>query len=150
MSFVAKHLPDKFYLKGARHKSLWTKILREVVANLILRREYTIAHPCTFVITSVDVQTGNADSLHGEGPTDLQTFAPFPRIRPLPNFSSSWEGWMSLSLLNVNKYISSYAGGEKPQFIEVHLNMMRGNNYEPPQIFFPYSLPFCSLQKFAR
>jgi ATP-dependent DNA helicase RecG len=57
MGFVAKHLPDKFYMEGDQRVSLRTKIFREIVANLIVHREYTNAQPCTFVIYKRLMQT---------------------------------------------------------------------------------------------
>lgn len=40
MDFVAKHLPDPFYLEGAQRVSLRSKIFREVVANLHTTRHF--------------------------------------------------------------------------------------------------------------
>ncbi|MEZ4828232.1 MAG: putative DNA binding domain-containing protein [Bacteroidia bacterium] len=39
MDFVAKHLPDKFFLQNDQRRSLRTMIFREVIANLIVHRE---------------------------------------------------------------------------------------------------------------
>ncbi|PJC61948.1 MAG: AAA family ATPase, partial [Flavobacteriales bacterium CG_4_9_14_0_2_um_filter_32_27] len=47
LGFVAKHLPDKFYTEGDQRKSLRTAIFREIVANIIVHREYTNAQPTT-------------------------------------------------------------------------------------------------------
>ena len=120
MGFVAKHLPDKFYLEGDQRISLRTKIFREVVANLIVHREYTNGHPCTFVIGSAEVRTKNANNPHGEGPIDLRNFAPFPKNPAIAKFfiQLGRVDELGSGLLNVNKYITAYAGGGKPQFIE--------------------------------
>jgi ATP-dependent DNA helicase RecG len=45
MDFANRRLPDKFYLEGDRRISLRTTIFREIVANLIIHREYTNAAP---------------------------------------------------------------------------------------------------------
>src|SRR5690606_35990828 len=50
MDFVAKHLPDKFFIEGDQRVSLRTMIFREIVANLIVHREYTNAQPAIFTI----------------------------------------------------------------------------------------------------
>ena len=52
MAFVAKHLPDKFYLEGSQRINLRTNIFREIIANIIAHREYTNALPATFIIKS--------------------------------------------------------------------------------------------------
>lgn len=120
MDFVAKHLPDKFYQEGDQRISLRAKIFREVVANLTVHREYTNAHPASFVIGPAEVRTENANNPHGEGPIDLQNFAPFPKNPAIAKFfiQLGRVDELGSGLLNVNKYISAYAGGGKPQFIE--------------------------------
>jgi ATP-dependent DNA helicase RecG len=120
MGFVAKHLPDKFYLEGDQRISLRTKIFREVVANLIVHREYTNAYPGTFVIGPAEVRTENANNPHGEGPIDLHNFAPFPKNPAIAKFfiQLGRVDELGSGVLNVNKYISAYAGGGQPQFIE--------------------------------
>jgi ATP-dependent DNA helicase RecG len=62
MDFVAKHLPDKFHQIGDQRISLRTHIFREIVANIIVHREYMNAHPCTFVISMGKVETENANN----------------------------------------------------------------------------------------
>jgi ATP-dependent DNA helicase RecG len=86
MAFVAKHLPDKFYLEGDQRVSLRTKIFREIVANLLVHREYASAHPATFVIYKDRVETENANNPHGEGLIDLNNFAPFPKNPTIAKF----------------------------------------------------------------
>src|SRR5690606_23470898 len=86
MNFVAKHLPDKFYMEGDQRISLRSKIFREVVANFLVHREYTNAYPATFVIYSDRVETENANNPHGEGPIDPNNFAPFPKNPTIAKF----------------------------------------------------------------
>jgi len=50
MDFVAKHLPDKFYLMGDVRVSLREKIFREIIANFLMHREFNNALPSTFII----------------------------------------------------------------------------------------------------
>ena len=79
MDFVSRHLPDKFYLEGDQRISLRAKIFREIVANLIIHREYTNAAPGNFIIYADRVETENANNPHREGPIDPANFAPFPK-----------------------------------------------------------------------
>jgi ATP-dependent DNA helicase RecG len=120
MAFVAKHLPDKFYLEGDQRVSLRTKIFREITANLIVHREYTNAQPCTFIIYSDRVETANANNPHGEGPIDPTDFAPFPKNPSIAKFFMQLGRVDELGsgVLNVNRLIKEYAGGDTPQFIE--------------------------------
>ena len=44
-----KHLPDKFFLEGMQRVSLRDKIFREIIANMLIHREYTNAFPSSFI-----------------------------------------------------------------------------------------------------
>lgn len=121
MAFTAKHLPDKFYMEGDQRVSLRTKIFREVVANLIVHREYTNAHPATFIIYKDRVETENANNPHGEGPIDPDNFAPFPKNPTIAKFfiQLGRVDELGSGVLNVNKFIKEYSGKPNPpQFIE--------------------------------
>jgi len=50
MGFMAKHLPDKFYLIGDQRVSLRDRIFREVPANCQIHREYLNQFPAKFII----------------------------------------------------------------------------------------------------
>ncbi len=50
MAFVAKHLPDPFYLEKDQRISLRDHIFREVVANMLIHREYINGFPAKFII----------------------------------------------------------------------------------------------------
>jgi len=120
MDFVAKHLSDQFYLEGTQRVSLRSKIFREIAANLIVHREYTNAHPCTFVIYRDRVQTENANNPHGDGPINPLNFAPFAKNPALVKFFIQLGRAEELGsgVLNVNRYIKAYSGKEAPQFLE--------------------------------
>lgn len=120
MAFVAKHLPDKFYMEGDQRVSLRTRIFREIVANLIVHREYTNAQPCTFIIYKDKIETANANNPHGEGPIDPKNFAPFPKNPAIAKFfiQLGRVDELGSGVLNVNRLIKEYAGKDAPQFIE--------------------------------
>jgi ATP-dependent DNA helicase RecG len=120
MAFVAKHLPDKFYLEGDQRVSLRTKIFREVVANLIVHREYTNAHPATFIIYQDRVETDNANNPHGDGPIRPDDFSPFPKNPSIAKFfiQLGRVDELGSGVLNVYRYLAAYAPGKTPQFIE--------------------------------
>ena len=50
MAFVAKHLPDKFFLEKDQRISLRDKIFREVAANILIHREYLNPFPAKLII----------------------------------------------------------------------------------------------------
>ena len=120
MNFVAKHLPDKFFMEGDQRISLRTKIFREVVANLIVHREYTNALPATFTIYEDKVEIINANIPHGEGALDPDNFTPFPKNPIIAKFfiQLGRVDELGSGVLNVNKYMEYYAPGKQPQFVE--------------------------------
>lgn len=51
MAFIAKHLPDPFYQDWSANRiSLRDKIFREVVANILIHREYSNPYPAKIII----------------------------------------------------------------------------------------------------
>ena len=120
MEFVAKHLPDRFYLEGDTRISLRDRIFREVVANLIVHREYTNAHSATFTIYKDQVEILNANNPNGSGPISISNFTPFPKNPIISKFFVQIGRVEELGsgIVNVNKYLKHYSPGSKPEFIE--------------------------------
>ncbi len=79
MGFMAKHLPDKFYLIGDQRVSLRDRIFREVTVNCLIHREYLNPFPAKFIIEKDRVYTENANKPHGYGLIDPTSFTPFPK-----------------------------------------------------------------------
>ncbi len=61
MAFVAKHLPDPFYLEGTTNISIRDAIFREVASNILIHREYTNAFPAKLIIERGQVRTENSN-----------------------------------------------------------------------------------------
>lgn len=120
LDFVAKHLPDKFYTEGDQRKSLRTAIFREIVANIIVHREYTNALPTTFIIYSDRVETENANNQHGTGNLSVDDFSPFPKNPIIAKFfiQLGRVDELGSGVINVNKFIKEYSGQSDPTFIE--------------------------------
>src|ERR1035437_7573877 len=120
MNFVEKNLPDKFYLDGDQRKSLRTIIFREIIANLLVHREYTNAYPAKLVIYSDRLETENANNPHGKGALSVTHFTPFPKNPLLAKFfiQLGWVDELGSGIMNVTKFIKQYSGRENPQFIE--------------------------------
>ena len=120
MSFVQKNLPDVFYLEDDQRISLRSKIFREVVANLIVHREYTNAYPCSFIIYSDRVETFNANNVNGSGPINPDRFTPFAKNPTIVKFFIQLGRVDDLGsgVLNVSHYIKHYSKGQVALFIE--------------------------------
>ena len=120
MGFVGKHLPDKFFMEGGRRLSLRDNLFREVIANLLIHREYTNALPATFTVFNDRVEIENANNPHGRGPISVNDFTPFPKNPSISKFYMQLGRVEELGsgIINVNRLIKNYTPGKRPSFIE--------------------------------
>ena len=67
MAFGAKHLDDKFYLEGVQRVSVRGKILREVIANSLMHREFSSSMTARLIIERDRLFADNANraATHG-------------------------------------------------------------------------------------
>ena len=120
MSFVAKHLPDPFYLEGEQRISLREKIFREIVANMLIHREYSNAYPSSFTIFKDRVESKNANKPVFIGQLFPGKFEPFPKN---PNIAQIFTQMgrseeLGTGVKNVFKYTRAYSGSDKIVFQE--------------------------------
>ncbi|NML67063.1 AAA family ATPase [Hymenobacter sp. RP-2-7] len=121
MEFIGKHLPDSFYLEGTTRVSLRDKIFREVVANILVHREYTNARPTTLVIYSDRVEAENANvPHHSPGPMQLDNFSPYPKNPSIAKFflQLGRVDELGSGILNITKYLPRYVRGAAPRFVD--------------------------------
>lgn len=120
MGFIIKHLPDKFFIEGDQRKSLRLLIFREIIANLLVHREYTNALPATLLINNNQVSTVNANIPNGYGELSINDFSPFLKNPLIARFFMQLGRVDELGsgLLNVNRYIKNYSGNVDVHFIE--------------------------------
>lgn len=120
MAFVEKHLPDKFYLQGTQRISLRDKIFREIIANMLIHREYINAYPSTFIIYKNKVIAKNANKAHFFGKLTPNNFEPFPKnpdiARIFTQIGHSEE--LGTGIRKVYKYSKPYSGSEEIEFNE--------------------------------
>ncbi len=126
MDFVTKHLPDKFYMEGDQRISLREKIFREIIANMLIHREYTNAFPSTFIIYENRVETKNANKPHLFGQLFPDTFQPFPKNPYLAQLFTQMgrSEELGTGLRNVFKYSKAYSGSDNVIFIEEDIFMV--------------------------
>ncbi|MEI7597406.1 MAG: winged helix-turn-helix transcriptional regulator [Bacteroidota bacterium] len=120
MAFVSKHLPDKFYLDGIQRISLREKIFREVVANMLIHREYNNAFPSSLVIYNDWVETKNANKPTFIGQLVPGKFEPYPKN---PNIAQIFTQMgrseeLGTGVKNVYKYSKAYSGSDNIVFKE--------------------------------
>ena len=120
LAFVVKHLPDRFYLQGDMRISLRDKIFREVIANMLIHREYTNAYPSTLVIYRNKLEARNANRPHLYGFLTPDNFEPFPKnphiAQIFTQIGRSEE--LGTGIRNVYRYTPLYSGSDKIVFQE--------------------------------
>ena len=120
IQFVAKHLPDKFYLEGDQRISLRDIIFREVVSNLLIHREYSNAFPSTFIIYRDRLEVKNANKPHNYGQLIPANFEPFPKNPHIAQIFTQMgrSEELGTGIRKVYKYSKAYSGNEHIEFIE--------------------------------
>lgn len=84
--FAERHLPDRFALVGTRRVSLRDHIVRELVANSLIHREYVSIFPARIVIDDGGIRTENASRSIFEGRLTIQDLNPIPKNPIIANF----------------------------------------------------------------
>lgn len=92
-AFVRKHLPDRFYLEGNQRISIREIIFREVIANLLVHREFSNAYPATLTVYKDTVVTENWNKPYMMGRVCLENLRPHPKNPTIANFFKQL-GWV--------------------------------------------------------
>ncbi|GJM06807.1 MAG: ATP-dependent DNA helicase RecG [marine bacterium B5-7] len=79
LHFGQKHLPDPFYLEKDKRMSVRDIILREVIGNLLIHREFTNPFPAKFIIDNQHFYTENSNKPHHFGIVNPVSFSPHPK-----------------------------------------------------------------------
>lgn len=119
MEFGKKHLNDTFNLDGIQSVSARNHILREIISNLLMHRDFSNAYVAKLVIEKNRIYTENANLSHGHGILNLAVFEPFPKNPPISKVfrEIGLADELGSGMRNTYKYTKMYSGGE-PQFVE--------------------------------
>jgi ATP-dependent DNA helicase RecG len=123
LDFVKSKWPEKFFIEGEQRKDLRELIFRELVANVIIHREYNTALPSEIIIYKDRIEAKNPNKPRFSGPLDLNTFSAEPKNPNIRRFFSelNWADEIGSGVKNICKYLNYYTAGAKPSFIENHL-----------------------------
>lgn len=86
--FGRKHLPDRFLLNGDFATSPRDVIIRELVVNCLIHREFTSPFVAKMIIDQKTLRTVNASRASFEGPLDPDSFNPLPKNPLIASFFS--------------------------------------------------------------
>lgn len=118
-AFGKKHLNDTFHLEGVQSVSARDHILREVVSNLLMHRDFSSGYVAKLVIEKDKLYTENANLSHGYGILNLATFEPFQKNPPISRVfrEIGLADELGSGMRNTYKYTRMYSSAE-PEFIE--------------------------------
>lgn len=86
VAFCEKWLPDSFVLDGAQRKSARDVIVRELVCNCLIHREFVSPHIARITIDGEGIHTRNASRALFAGPVTLESLDPTPKNPIIANF----------------------------------------------------------------
>ena len=83
IAFGQKHLNDTFHLEGVQRVSVRDRILREIVSNLLMHRDFSSGYVAKLVIENEHLYTENGNLSHGHGVLNIASFEPFSKNPPI-------------------------------------------------------------------
>lgn len=120
MEFVAKHTSDKFCLIDNVNTSIRDMIAREVIANILVHRDYSSAYPAKVIIEKNWIRTENWCRPRRHGNILSDEFTPYPKNPLLANFFTVMgrSDTLGSGVKNLYKYTPIYSGGGEPEIYE--------------------------------
>lgn len=112
IEFARKHLDDKFFMEGTQTVSLRDKIVREMVSNILMHREYTSPFVAKFVIESDKMYTENACRALKQEKLTPENFVPVSKNPIIASFFTNIGNADELGsgTRNLFKYTKLYSG----------------------------------------
>ena len=119
VKFAEKHLLDKFHLEGDVRVSLRGVIIREMLVNTLIHREFTSSYIAKFIIEKDRMYTENANRAVGSGVITPDNLEPNPK-NPIISafFRNIWlADELGSGVRRLYRYVPLYSGKE-PQLID--------------------------------
>lgn len=119
MEFGRKQLLDKFFLERDQRKSLRNIITREMIANILIHREYTSSYQAKFVIEKNRMYVENANRASQDIIITPENLEPNPKNPIIASFfrNIGYADQLGSGVRNLFKY-SKYYSGQEPKFVE--------------------------------
>lgn len=119
IAFAQKHLNDKFHLEGIQRVSLRDKIVREMVSNVLMHREFSSSYISKFVIEKERMFIENPCRAQNQFEITPETFTPVSKNPIIAKFFSNigYADELGSGTRNLFHYTMLYSG-RKPKMIE--------------------------------
>jgi ATP-dependent DNA helicase RecG len=114
MAFVQKHTPDRFFLEGIQRVSIRNIIFREMVANLLIHREYSDPYRASLTIYKETVVTENGSIPYLMGRITPENLKPHPKNPNIADFfrQLEWVEDLGSGVRKMFHYCPLYANDE--------------------------------------
>lgn len=114
MAFCQKHMDNRFVLDHDISVDARELIAREVVANILIHRDYTNAYPAKLIIERDALRTENWSKSRFNGPLSIERFSPYPKNPLLASFfvNIGRADTLGSGMRNLYKYTRLYSHAE--------------------------------------
>ena len=111
--FCKRHLNDRFFIEDGRSVSPRDIIVREIISNTLIHREYSSPFPAKVVISDDEILIENGSKAIFDGPLDLTSFNPMPKNPVIARFFNNIgrADELGSGSKNLLKYVKAYSGG---------------------------------------
>ena len=112
MAFIEKHLPDKFYIEGTQNINVRNKIARELVANMLIHRDFTNPSVARLIIKKDEIYTENANRPKMIGYIDINNYVPYPKNPVIARVfkENGFADELGSGVKKITKYTKIYSG----------------------------------------
>jgi len=116
MAFVRKHTPDRFYLEGDVRLSIRDIIFREMIANMLIHREFYSYFRATLTVYRDTVVAENGNIPYTMGLITPENLKPHPKNPTVFSFFKQlhWADDLGSGVRNMYKYCPIYLKGSTP------------------------------------
>ena len=116
MDFVEKHTNDEFVLVDGVRKSARNIIAREIIANLLVHRDFSSNYPAKLLIDENSIKTQNWCLARRNGRILSEDFEPFPKNKIIANFFNviGLSEGVGSGIINIFKYSSLISENSMP------------------------------------
>lgn len=120
MKFIQVHTLDKFFLVNNNNTSIRDIIAREVVANILVHRDFSSAFPAKLIIEKNWLKTENWCRARRHGNILQDEFSPYPKNPLIANFFTvmGHSETIGSGVKNLYHYTPLYSDGGKPVLFE--------------------------------
>lgn len=117
--FCKRNMQDRFFLDKGQAVSPRDVIVRELISNTLIHREYVSPYPARILIDGGSISTENGSRPAFEGPLNLRAFNPMPKNPIIGSFFNTigWADELGSGAKNLLKYAGAYSD-EMPSLIE--------------------------------